>query len=426
MGGQTADETSPCRRQKELLMPKSDKPFIGIFGRRNAGKSSFVNALCGREVSIVSDVPGTTTDPVNKNVEIPGIGPVVFVDTAGLDDVGEVGALRVQAAKKALEKVDLGIVIFFDNTFGQSEDDIVSLLLDRNTPFFAVHNKCDLVSLDTTVRSALQERLGTDVCDFSAKEKTNFEAVRDLIRVHLPASAYNRPSILGDLVGHGDTVLLITPIDIEAPEGRIILPQVQTIRDILDNDCTVLMMKEREVDGFFRKYPNVKPALAVTDSQVFLKAAAQVPREVPLTSFSILFARLKGDFLTFVNGTRAIKTLRDNDPVLILESCAHHVSGDDIGRVKIPRWLADRTGKALVFDVAAGFDAPKRPLEEYKLVIQCGGCMLTRKQLINRIRPAVERGIPVSNYGMTIAWCHGIFDRAIAPFFKSDSAEDYL
>ncbi len=407
-------------------MPKSDKPFIGIFGRRNAGKSSFVNALCGREVSIVSDVPGTTTDPVNKNVEISGIGPVVFVDTAGTDDVGEVGALRVQAAKKALEKVDLGIVIFTNNDFDEAEQTLVQLLAERNTPFFLLHNKCDLTPLKADIRSALSDKLGTDVCDFSAVEKTHFSEVVDLIRVHLPASSYNRPSILGDLVSHGDSVLLITPIDIEAPEGRIILPQVQTIRDILDNDCTLIMMKEREVDSFFRQYPNVKPALAVTDSQVFLKAEAQVPKDVPLTSFSILFARLKGDFTTFVNGTRAIGRLTDGDPVLILESCAHHVSGDDIGRVKIPRWLSDRTGKALVFDVAAGFDSPTRPIEAYKLVIQCGGCMLTRKQLINRIRPAVERGIPVSNYGMTIAWCHGIFDRAIAPFFKSDTAGDYL
>lgn len=407
-------------------MPKSNKPFVGVFGRRNAGKSSFVNALCGREVSIVSDVAGTTADPVNKNVEIPGIGPVVFVDTAGTDDSGAVGDKRTAAAKKVLDKVDLGIVMFTNNEFTRFEQEIADLLNKRNTPFFAVHNKCDLAPLSSKKAAELRMSLKTDVCDFSAVKKINFEGVVELIRTHLPASSYNRPSILGDLVSHGDVVLLITPIDIEAPEGRIILPQVQTIRDILDNDCTVLMMKEREVDGFFRKYPNIKPRLAVTDSQVFLKAEAQVPRDVPLTSFSILFARLKGDFSTYVEGTRQIKNLRDGDPVIIFESCTHHVSGDDIGRVKIPRWLSDYTGKALEFEVVAGFDTPARPIDDYKLVIQCGGCMLTRKQLINRLRPFVERGVPVSNYGMAIAYCHGIFDRAAAPFFKSDSSEDYL
>ena len=322
-------------------MARSNKPFIGVFGRRNAGKSSFVNALCGQQIAIVSDTPGTTTDPVNKNVEIPGIGPVVFVDTAGTDDTGDIGAMRVAAAKRVLDKVDLGIVLFTDNGFTQTEQELADLLNARNTPFFIVHNKCDLISLETGTETALRGAFKTDVCDFSAAFGTHLDVVTELIRTHLPASSYNRPSILGDLVSHGDTVLLITPIDIEAPEGRIILPQVQTIRDILDNDCTVLMMKEREVDGFFRKYPNVKPALAVTDSQVFLKAEAQVPAGVPLTSFSILFARLKGDFSTYVSGTRQIKNLKDGDRVLIFESCTHHVSGDDIGRVKIPRWLAD-------------------------------------------------------------------------------------
>lgn len=407
-------------------MPKSNKPFIGVFGRRNAGKSSFVNALCGQQIAIVSDTPGTTTDPVNKNVEIPGIGPVVFVDTAGTDDTGEIGALRVAAAKKVLEKVDLGILLFSGNEFSSFEQELADLLNERDTPFFAVHNKCDLMPLAEEKARALQQSLKMDVCDFSALYKSNLDTVVDFIRTHLPTSSYNRPSILGDLVSHGDVVLLITPIDIEAPEGRIILPQVQTIRDILDNDCTVLMMKEREVDGFFRRYPNIRPKLAVTDSQVFLKAEASVPKGVPLTSFSILFARLKGDFMTYVKGTRQIGTLVDNDRVLIFESCTHHVSGDDIGRVKIPRWLADYTGKKLQFDVVAGFDAPKHAIEEYKLVIQCGGCMLTRKQLINRLRPFVDRGIPVTNYGMAIAYAHGIFDRAVAPFLQTDTAQDNL
>jgi [FeFe] hydrogenase H-cluster maturation GTPase HydF len=406
-------------------MPRSLRPYIGIFGRRNAGKSAFINSVSGQEIAIVSAHPGTTTDPVQKTVEIPGIGPVIFVDTAGVDDAGDLGEQRVKATWKAMAKIDLGILVIDQDEIGTFEQRILERLDQKNTPFIIVRNKTDLVRISEAARDAMARRYRVDVVPFSALVREGVADVVEKIKINLPTSAYNRQTILGDLVGYGDLVLLITPIDIEAPHGRIILPQVQTIRDILDNDCVVLMMKERELDGFFRRHP-LKPKLAVTDSQCFLKAAAAVPEDVPLTSFSILFSRLKGDFGTFVRGTRAIDTLKDGDRVLVLESCTHHVSGDDIGRVKIPRWISNATGKSLGFDTVAGFDDPPFPLETYALVVQCGGCMLTRKQMQNRIAPAVSRHIPVTNYGMAIAYCHGIFDRAVALFTGERGDTDYL
>jgi [FeFe] hydrogenase H-cluster maturation GTPase HydF len=242
----------------------------------------------------------------------------------------------------------------------------------------------------------------------------------------IPESAYTAPSMLGDLISYGDVVLLITPIDIEAPEGRMILPQVQAIRDILDHDGIAVVCKEREVDGFIRRM-NPKPALVDTDSQVFLKADAAVPPEIPLTSFSILLARQRGDFRNYLKGTPRLSELKDGDRILILESCTHHVSCDDIGRVKIPRWLGNFTGKKLEYEVVAGLSKLPRDIRDYAMVIQCGGCVITRKQIINRLKPAVDAGIPVTNYGMAIAWMHGIYKRAVAPFSEGDHSEnDYL
>ena len=252
------------------------------------------------------------------------------------------------------------------------------------------------------------------------------ELVIPLIRKYMPESAWQSVTLVGDLIGYGDTVLLITPIDIEAPEGRLILPQVQVIRDILDNDGVAVVCKEREVDAFFKRM-NPKPGLVITDSQVFLKADASIPKDIPLTSFSIILARQKGDFRNYLKGTPKISELRDGDKILILESCSHHVSCDDIGRVKIPRWLSNFTGKKLLFETVAGLNAIPGTITDYAMVIQCGGCMITRKQLINRLKPAVDAGIPVTNYGMAIAYAHGIYNRAVEPFMKgSTSATDYL
>ena len=245
------------------------------------------------------------------------------------------------------------------------------------------------------------------------------------IKDTIPESAMTTPSLVGDLIQYGDIVLLITPIDIEAPEGRLILPQVQAIRDILDNDAVAIVLKEREVDAFLRK-TQIKPALAITDSQIFLKADASIPSDIPLTGFSVVLARYKGDFNAYLQGTPKISELKDGDKVLLLESCTHHVACDDIGRVKIPRWISDFTGKKLKYDVVSGLDKVPGKITDYALVIQCGGCVITRKQLINRIQPAIKAGVPVTNYGMAIAWVQGIYDRAIAPFTRQEKREDYL
>jgi len=405
---------------------KDTKPHIGIFGRRNNGKSSLINALAGHEVAIVSDIAGTTTDPVKKSIEIPGLGPVIMIDTAGIDDSGELGGKRVLRTKEALAQVDLAILVIAHNTFGDDEKNLAGDFNKASLPFFIIHNKSDEEMLEAGLVKVITERYNTSVLDFSAVRPDNLEDVIRLIREIMPESAYTKRPLVGDLISYGDTVLLITPIDIEAPEGRMILPQVQVIRDVLDNEGICVVCKEREVDTYIRKM-NPKPVLAITDSQVFPKADASIPKDIPLTSFSIVLARQKGDFEHYLQGTPMISKLKQGDRILILESCTHHVSCDDIGRVKIPRWLRNFTGVELAFDVVSGLGAVERPITDYSLVIQCGGCMITRKQLHNRLKPAIDAGIPVTNYGMAIAWVHGIYHRAIAPFTsqKGDRG-DYL
>ena len=402
------------------------KPHIGIFGRRNNGKSSLINALTGQETAIVSDVPGTTTDPVKKSIEIEGIGPVVMIDTAGIDDTGELGAKRIGKTIEALKTIDLAILLIAGNRFDEPEKELIARLEKHDVPFLIVHNKSDEMEAEPALLRALSDRYSVPVMDFSAKFPVRAGDLITAVREQMPVTAYRKATLVGDLISYGDVVLLITPIDIEAPEGRMILPQVQVIRDVLDHDGVAVVVKEREVDAFIRRM-EPKPALVVTDSQVFPKADAAVPKEIPLTSFSIVLARRKGDFDNYLKGTPKISGLRDGDRILILESCTHHVSCDDIGRVKIPRWLSAFTGKKLEFDVVAGLDRIERDIRDYAMVIQCGGCMITRKQLINRLKPAVDAGIPVTNYGMAIAWVHGIYDRAVRPFLKgTDSGADYL
>lgn len=405
---------------------KDTKPHIGIFGRRNNGKSSLINALAGQEIAIVSDFAGTTTDPVKKSMEIPGIGPVILVDTAGIDDTGDLGKKRVASTMSVLKTIDFALLVVTDNSFGEHEEKLADNFINKEIPFLVVHNKSDLQKLSEDFRLKVTELTGSEPLDFSAKEYTNLELLMSMIRQGIPESAYRSGSLLGDLLTYGDVVLLITPIDIEAPEGRMILPQMQAIRDVLDNDCIAVVVKEREVDSFIRKMSPL-PKLAITDSQVFLKADASIPKEIPLTSFSIMLARHKGDFENYVKGTPAIGKLQDGDRVLMLESCTHHVSCDDIGRVKIPRWLSNYTGKKLEYEVVTGLSELPRDIREYALVVQCGGCVLTRKQVVSRIRQAVEAGVPVTNYGMAIAWVHGIFHRAVAPFVAlEDHSEEYL
>lgn len=401
-------------------------PHIGLFGRRNYGKSSLVNVLTGQDLAIVSDTPGTTTDPVRKSIEIHGIGPVILVDTAGIDDVGSLGEKRIKKSKQIAQQIDLAIIVLNDNVFGDEEKDLCALMYDYGVPVFFIHNKSDITPLATALKDKVEEEYKTKVMDFSALNPHNLESLVKHIRASIPATAYQHPSMLGDLLSYGDIVLLIVPIDIEAPDGRLILPQVQAVRDILDNDSVAIVLKEREVDAFLRK-TQIKPKLVVTDSSIFLKADASIPKDIPLTGFSVVLARMKGDFQAYLEGTPKINNLKDGDRVLMLESCTHHVACDDIGRVKIPRWLSHYTGKRLDYDIVSGLNKLERPMTDYSLVIQCGGCMITRKQLINRLKPAIEAGIPVTNYGMAIAWVQGIYKRAIAPFVDVEqSAENYL
>jgi [FeFe] hydrogenase H-cluster maturation GTPase HydF len=407
-----------------LSKARDTKPHIGIFGRRNNGKSSLINALTGQETAIVSEVPGTTTDPVKKSIEVAGIGPVIIIDTAGIDDAGELGMKRIGKSKEALKIIDLAILVIAHNEFDEPEKSLIRDFLKFEVPCVIIHNKSDEEKIKPALLRVIHDQYSFPVVDFSAKFPENIEEVVDTIRQEMPETAWQKTTLVGDLISQGDVVLLITPIDIEAPQGRMILPQVQVIRDVLDHDGVVVVCKEREVDSFIRKM-NPKPSLVITDSQVFPKADASIPKELPLTSFSIVLARQKGDFQAYMKGTPKISELKEGDRVLILESCTHHVSCDDIGRIKIPRWLGNFTGKKLEYDTVAGLNKISRPITDYAMIIQCGGCMITRKQLTNRLKPAIDAGIPVTNYGMAIAYVHGIYNRAIAPFVEKEG-ESYL
>ena len=402
---------------------RESKPHIGIYGRRNSGKSSLINSLAGQDIAIVSEHAGTTSDPVRKSFEITGFGPVILVDTAGIDDTGDLGQKRVNRTVRTLEIIDLALLVVSNNEWGNFEDDLVKRFTDLDIPFLIVHSKSDLSNPLPGFVSKIASLTGTNPLEFSSADKRNFEELIRLIKDTIPEHSFNTPALLGDLIKYGDIVILITPIDIEAPAGRLILPQVQAIRDILDNDAVAIVLKEREVDSFLMK-TGIKPALAITDSQVFKKADASIPADIPLTSFSIMLARFKGDFGSYLKGTPKISELKEGDRVLILESCTHHVSCDDIGRVKIPRWISSFTGKKITYDVVAGLDVIPRPITDYALVIQCGGCMITRRQLHNRLHQAIKAGVPVTNYGMAIAWVLGIYKRAIAPFVKQDSINE--
>lgn len=390
-----------------------EKRYIVITGRRNNGKSSLINALTGQETAIVSDIPGTTTDPVKKSYEIPEMASVVFVDTAGIDDDGELGEKRVLKTEKALSQADLAILVITGNRFETPEKRLVEMFQSLKLPFLIIHNKSDLTPLNQGLKEVLERTYDVPVLDFIASGSSDTTLLMEAIREVLP-SATSR-SLIGDLIQKGDLVMLVTPIDAEAPHGRLILPQVQMIRDILDNACICILLQPDEMMPFLDK-TGITPRLVITDSQAFKDVAPLLPDGVPLTSFSIILARHRGNFDVCLKGTTHIDKLKDGDRVLMLESCSHHVSCEDIGRIKIPALLRKYTGKSLEFDFVAGLDPIRQPLSGYALAIQCGGCMVTSRQLQNRLQPIVDAGIPVSNYGMAIAWLQGIFQRTIAPF----------
>jgi len=394
---------------------KDTKSHIGIFGRRNNGKSSLINAIVNQEVAIVSDVPGTTTDPVKKSIEIPEIGPVIMIDTAGIDDVGEMGKKRIQKAYDALKMVDCAILLISENQFGEHERDIIQQFNEFDIPYFIIHNKKDIEPLHEKTVLKIRETTNVPILDYSTFNTQQIEDVVALLKQAIPESVYQKNSLFDGLIEKRDLVILVAPIDKEAPEGRLILPQVMAIRDILDHKAIAVVLQGSELEEFLRTNP-VRPKLVVTDSQIFKEVSAIVSHDIPLTGFSLLFARLKGDFEAYLKGTPSIKKLKDGDTVLIMESCTHHVNCDDIGRYKIPNQLLQFTNKQLHFEVINSFQHAKKEIEHYAMVIQCGGCMFTRKQVINRLKPAIDKGIPVSNYGMSIAYMHDIFDRAIEVF----------
>ena len=364
------------------------KPRIGLFGRRNVGKSTLVNFLTGQQIAIVSDTAGTTTDPVRKSMEIGGIGPVVLIDTAGIDDEGALGAQRVAKSMAALAEVDLALLLYTEGCYGEPEEMVERWCHEHGTPVLKVLTKAAPIDKDQLIAR---------------------------IKEALPESAYRGRSLLGDVVKASDHVVLVTPIDSSAPEGRMILPQVQVLRDLMDIHAVATFCQPEELSDIMR---TSTPKLVITDSQVFAKVAATVPESIPLTSFSVVLARQKGMFGEYLQGTQTIGNLKDGDRVLLLESCTHNITCEDIGRVKLPAALKKATGKDLICEVIGGQSPLPTELSQYALVIQCGGCVITAQQVKARLTPALEAGVPVSNYGLALAWCGGIFERATKIFQK--------
>lgn len=395
---------------------KDLKPHIGLFGRRNNGKSSIINMLVGQDVAIVSDFAGTTTDPVKKSVEIFGIGPAIIIDTAGIDDTGELGKKRIERSLKVISTIDLAILVIVANNFGSYEEDLIKGFQEYDVPFVIFHNKADLEPITQEVKLRIKQLTNAEPLDISTVTDESLVPATEMIKGKIPTSAYVKPSLFEGMVKPKDLVLLITPIDSEAPEGRMILPQQMAIRDVLDHDAICLVVKETELQDVFDR--GLKPSLVVTDSQAFGMVSKIVPEDTPLTGFSVLFARIRANFDAYMAGTPKLGQLKDGDRVLILESCSHHVSCDDIGRVKLPKWISEFSKKEVHFDVVAGQDPFPMDISNYALVVQCGGCVVTQKQLAGRLKSALEAGVPVTNYGLSIAYMNGIFDRAVAPFPK--------
>ena len=396
-----------------MRAPKTFRLHIGIFGKRNAGKSSILNALTHQDVSIVSEVAGTTTDPVEKPMELLPLGPVLFIDTAGIDDAGDIGGKRVTKTLAVFDRTDLGVIITNFSDWGNYELQLMEEFKKREIPFIIVFNKIDKYTEQIDIISEL-DNLKIKYVYTSATEGDGILDLRQLLLKSAPADFINRPSILADLVGPGEAAVLVVPIDKEAPKGRLILPQVQSIRDLLDYDSFCMVVKERELRQAL-SIMNKPPKLVVTDSQAFLKVAADTPPEIPLTSFSILFARFQGDLPEMVRGAMAIDNLKAGDKILIAEACSHHPIGEDIGTVKIPRWLTQYVGGKLQIDSVRGHDFPQN-ISEYKIIIHCGACMWNRRAMLSRIMRARQAGVPITNYGLTIAFSLGIFERALQPF----------
>ena len=390
--------------------PKGNRLHIGIFGRMNVGKSSVMNALLHQDMSIVSNIAGTTTDNVEKTMEMLPLGPVLFIDTAGLDDISELGGKRTEKAKSVIDRVDVALLVCDAKGWSELEISLFNEFKAKNIPVIALINKSDVNEISG---EKLEEIINytPDVIKISAINRTE---TADLIRKELiktaPDDFINPESLVEGIIEENQTALLVTPIDKEAPKGRMILPQVQMIRALLDKNCKVIVIKEDKIKETLSELKNL-PSIVITDSQAFKKVNGDVPQNIRLTSFSILFARQKGDLKSFIEGVKAIDTLNDGDKVLICESCTHHNIEDDIGTVKIPNLIRKKTGKNIVFERFSSHDFPKN-IENYKLIVHCGGCMTNRREILSRIETSKSKGVPITNYGITIAYCLGILDRA--------------
>lgn len=392
---------------------KSMRLHIGIFGKTNVGKSSFINKITGQQTSIVSEIAGTTTDVVEKSMELLPIGAVNFLDTAGIDDNSVLGDKRLEKTLKILNRTDIAIIICDYKGIDYYEKDLINKFTELKIPFIIVVNKCDIQNPDQQFLENLKNYTPNIITTSTiSDENIVFKVKEELVKL-LPDEFVNTPKIAADLVKEGATVILVIPIDKEAPKGRIILPQVQTLRDLLDGGCQVICVRDTELEQTLNNL-KTPPELVITDSQAFKKVDEIVPQNVALTSFSILFARLKGDLKAFVNGAKAINTLKDGDKVLILESCTHHAIEDDIGKVKIPNLLRIKTGKNLIIEHFSGHDFPD--VKDYKLIIHCGACMTNRREILSRILKASQAQVPITNYGITISYCLGILERAIKIF----------
>lgn len=394
--------------------PRSVRVHIALFGRRNAGKSSIINAITGQDIAIVSSVKGTTTDPVYKSIEILPIGPCVIIDTAGLDDSGQLGELRKKKTLEVLNKTDISLVVI-DSTVGITEYDryIIDEIKSKKIPFMGILNKWDISNIDEKDIKNIKEELDIPLIAVSAVTGKGIKELKNQIAGILPKEE-DKFKIIGDLISPGDFVVLVTPIDKAAPKGRLILPQQQTIRDVLESDAIAVVTKEYELRETLESLGK-KPKIVVTDSQAFLKVAADTPKDILMTSFSILFARFKGDLIELIKGVKAVGKLKDGDKVLIAEGCTHHRQSDDIGKVKIPRWIRQITGKKIDFEFSSGVSFTD-DIKRYSLIVHCGGCMLNKSAMLHRINTAREFKVPIVNYGILIAYVQGILDRALMPF----------
>lgn len=400
-----------------IKAPKSLRLQIGIFGRTNVGKSSFLNMIANQDVAMTSEIPGTTTDVVEKSMELLPIGPVTFLDTAGINDVTELSHKRIERAKKIFDRADVAVVITEPNIWGEYEDVIVSELNRKAIPFIIVVNKIDLNDLDYNFKKDLK-KYSKNIFSCSANDQFNrnnyiINFKNELIKI-LPADFIKPQPLLNDLINKGNIVILIVPIDIEAPKGRIILPQVQAIRDTLDGDAICIVVKETDYLKTLSVL-NQDPALVVCDSQVVDRMVAETPEHIKCTTFSILFSRYKGDLVEEVKGAKALDNITSDDKIMIAETCSHHPMEDDIGRVKIPKWLNEYVGTDLNYEVTCGRDYPGN-LHDFKVIIHCGACMLTRNEKLIRIEKAKINKVPITNYGIAISHIHGVLERVLSPF----------